>query len=127
MVEPVPPKTTATKTRPVRGPSTAAASAAPHGQPGLPGGTPGGSAAARVGGPWRTPQPPYPYAMRAARVQGSGSVRITTDGSGRVVNASVTQSTGNALLDANTAQFARTNWSGPPNASITVPITYQMR
>ncbi len=78
-------------------------------------------------GRWNTPQPPYPYAMRAARVQGSGSVRITTDSSGRVMSVSVIQSTGNTLLDANTSQFARGSWSGPPNASVTVPITYQMR
>ena len=64
---------------------------------------------------------------RSSRITGSGSVRITTDGSGRVVSATVVQSTGNALLDTNTSSYARTAWSGPPNASTTVPITYQLR
>ena len=74
-----------------------------------------------------TPQPPYPYALRMARVAGSGSIRITCDGSGRVVSAIVVQSTRNRLLDENTIQFARARWTGPPNASVIVPILYQIR
>ncbi len=100
------------------------ASIAVHGTLGAPAGAVTGTTG--VAKRWLTPQPPYPYAVRAAHVQGSGSVRITTDGSGRVTNVSVAQSTGNALLDDNTSQFARQAWSGPPNASVTVPITYQM-
>ena len=134
MTNPAPPKppskTVVSKTRPLR--ATAAVSA--PGQPGTANtgarnavGTVDGTGHPGVTGRWNTPQPPYPYAMRAARVQGNGSVRITTDGAGRVVSVSVVQSTGNAVLDANTSQFARSNWSGPPNASVTVPITYQMR
>ena len=134
MAEPPPPKppskTVVNKTRSLR-------VMVPVGTPGQPGtanigarnavGTAGGTGRSGALGRWNTPQPPYPYAMRAAHVQGNGSVRITTDGSGRVVSVSVAQSTGNAVLDANTGQFARANWSGPPNASVMVPITYQIR
>ena len=134
MTEPAPPKPPSkivvNKTRSPR-------VTVPVGTPGQPGtanlgarnavGMAAGTGRPGVVGRWNTPQPPYPYAMRAARVQGNGSVRITTDGSGRVVSVGVAQSTGNAVLDANTSQFARANWSGPPNASVTVPITYQLR
>ena len=75
---------------------------------------------------WRMPKPPYPYAMRAARVQGSGTIRVTTDSAGRVVEAIVIQSTGHSSLDDNTCRYARGNWNGPPNASTIVPITYQL-
>ncbi len=81
----------------------------------------------RRGGPMEHAAAAISVRVRAARVQGNGSVRITTDGSGHVVSVSVVRSTGNAVLDANTSQFARSNWSGPPNATVTVPITYQMR
>lgn len=105
---PVPPGVSARNTQP------AAATVSGAGRPG-------------AVGRWHTPQPLYPYALRAARIAGSGSVRVTTDGSGRVMSASVVQSTGNSLLDENTCVFARHSWTGPPNAAVTVPITYQMR
>ena len=52
---------------------------------------------------------------------------MTTDGSGRVVSAIVVQSTGNALLDDNTCRCRAQLWSGPPNSTLSVPITYQMQ
>lgn len=75
---------------------------------------------------WNLPKPVYPPSLRLAHVQGNGSVRVTTDGSGRVVSATIVQSTGNALLDDHTCRAARSDWSGPPNAAISVPITYHL-
>jgi hypothetical protein len=31
------------------------------------------------------------------------------------------------MLDSNTRSFARSNWKGPPNATRTVPVVYQIR
>lgn len=87
-------------------------------------GTPGGVKVGTQG--WRTPRPPYPATALALRIQGSGSVRISTDASGNVTNVVVTDPI-NPILDANTRAFARDNWKGPPNASRTVPVIYQIR
>ena len=87
-------------------------------------GTPGGQKIGNQG--WRTPRPPYPAAALASRIQGSGSVRISTDASGNVTNAVITGPI-NPVLDANTRSFARGNWKGPPNATRTVPVIYQIR
>ena len=87
-------------------------------------GTPGGQKVGDQG--WRTPRPPYPAAALASRIQGSGSVRISTDASGIVTNVVITAPI-NPLLDSNTRSFARGNWKGPPNATRTVPVIYQIR
>ena len=76
---------------------------------------------------WNTPKPAYPAPFRLARVQGSGSVRVTTNEAGRVVSATIVQSTGNAQLDDHTCRAAKSNWSGPPNSTISVPITYRLQ
>ena len=76
---------------------------------------------------WNVPKPVYPPALRLAHVQGSGSVRVTTDGSGRVVAAVIVRSTGSTVLDDQTCQTAKLRWSGPPDATTTVPITYQLQ
>ena len=86
-------------------------------------GTPGGQKVGTAG--WRTPRPPYPTAALASRIQGSGSVRITTDASGNVSNVVITGPI-NPLLDANTRSFARGNWKGPPNQTRTVPVIYRI-
>lgn len=87
-------------------------------------GTPGGS---KIGQGWKLPKPNYPYQARASRVQGSGSVRVSTSASGNVISATIVQSAGSGVLDSNTIQFAKSNWSGPPNATTTVPITYKLQ
>ncbi len=89
-------------------------------------GTPG-TGLSRAGGRWMTPRPAYPAPLRLAHVQGSGTVRITTDASGRVVNAAIVQSTGNALLDDHASRAAKNAWSGPPNATTAVPVTYRLQ
>ena len=133
MIEPAPlmpaTKTVESNTRPVRSsPMTAVRDERTQlGRPGDAGGARNVTGAVATGGRWTTPTPIYPSAMRLAHMQGNGSVRVTTDGTGRVVSVSVVQSTGSAMLDDNTSRFARGNWSGPPNATTTVPITYQLR
>ncbi len=72
-------------------------------------GTPG---AAHLGVKPHTPQPPYPYQARAAHLTGSGSVPVTFDGSGHASSVSVSQSVGSGILDNNTVQFAKANWTG---------------
>ena len=124
----VPPKAPVGKTRSVHAPATTHGERPQAGNPGIANGAHDtGARSSGAAGQWKTPPPPYPYAMRASRVQGGGVVRITTDGSGRVVSASLVQSTGNALLDAGTVSYARMAWSGPANASTNVPITYELR
>lgn len=138
---PDPPKPTPALTpkpkasRPVATPAPANAKRGPVAQPGQVDGNvtksdklSGNVGGARVGsGGWKTPRPNYPYQARAARVQGSGSVRVSTDGSGRVISASIVASVGNGILDANTIAFAKSNWHGPPNTTTTVPITYKLQ
>lgn len=91
---------------------------------GLVTGTPGGKKIGTEG--WRTPRPPYPPAALVSRIQGTGAVRITTNASGNVSDVTITRPI-NPLLDANTRTFARANWKGPPNATRTVPVIYQIR
>jgi protein TonB len=87
-------------------------------------GTPGFAHLGAVG--MHTPKPPYPYQARAARLQGSGSVRVSFDSAGRCSSCTIVQSVGSGVLDSNTTNFARANWTGPPNSTTTVPITYQL-
>ena len=136
-VEPAPPpkSTPAPKPKVVAkaAPAPPGAKVGPTPRPGVVGGnvtedkvtgTPGGQKIGNQG--WRTPRPPYPPAALASRIQGSGSVRISTDASGNVTNVVVTGPI-NPLLDANTRSFARGNWKGPPNTTRTVPVVYQIR
>jgi TonB family protein len=76
---------------------------------------------------WSHPKPPYPAQARMSHIEGSGSVRVTTDGSGNVVSAVIVQSVGSGLLDFNTTSFAKANWKGPPNSTVVVPITYRLQ
>lgn len=87
-------------------------------------GTPGGSKVGTQG--WKTPRPPYPAAALASRIQGSGAVQISTDGSGNVSSVVITRQI-NPVLDSNTRSFARSNWKGPPNQTRSVPVIYQIR
>ncbi len=78
------------------------------------------------GSGWKTPKPPYPYLARARRLSGSGSVRVRTDATGRVISAEVVEPIA-PELDGTTVSFARSHWSGPPNTTAVVPVTYQFR
>ena len=94
---------------------------APSGSGTVPGGTHPSSGAG-----WKTPKPPYPYAMRAARLQGSGTLRITTNPHGQVVEATVIQSCGSPILDENMSRYACGFWSGPPSLTRLILYTYQL-
>lgn len=78
------------------------------------------------GSGWKTPKPPYPYLARARRLSGNGSVRVRTDASGRVISAEMVESIA-PELDGTTVSFARSHWSGSPNTTAVVPVTYQFR
>jgi TonB family protein len=77
------------------------------------------------GAGWSTPKPDYPRAALVARVSGKVTVRIETDGTGRVRQVTVTGSTG-TVLDENTCSYARRKWTGPPNSTKTIPVIYRL-
>ena len=76
---------------------------------------------------WHTPPPPYPYDARKQHLTGSGVVVLKTGGDGRIVEAHMDPRIGIEALDANTVRYATECWTGPPNSSHRVPITYQLR
>jgi outer membrane biosynthesis protein TonB len=75
---------------------------------------------------WRLIRPTYPRAAMAARAQGKGVVRVSTNGSGDVDKVVIIKKI-HPLLDAHTAAFARAYWKGPPNARVAVPVIYQLK
>ena len=73
--------------------------------------------------------PPYPFQARARHEQGSGIVNATFDESGHVVSADMARSTGSAILDGNTVNYARSRWrsSGGEKVTTTIPISYGLK
>lgn len=63
---------------------------------------------------------------RTMRQTGTGSVRVQTDASGRVVVAEMVQPI-TPPLDAATTSFARGHWSGPPNRTVVIPVTFRLQ
>ena len=75
------------------------------------------------------PLPNYPYEARRAHATGTGICVITVDTvSGNVTSATMTESTGNALLDKITTDTFGT-WRFKPGtvSQVQVPITYSVR
>jgi TonB family protein len=73
------------------------------------------------------PLPEYPYQAKHANVTGSGvCVMIIDTASGKVTNAMMAQSTGNAILDKVTTEMFR-RWRFKPGSvsQVRVPITYE--
>jgi TonB family protein len=73
------------------------------------------------------PLPKYPYQARRANVTGSGiCVMIVDPASGKVTNAMMAQSTGNAILDKVTTETFR-RWRFKPGtvSEVRVPISYE--
>jgi TonB family protein len=73
------------------------------------------------------PLPEYPYEAKHANVTGSGiCVMIVDTASGKVTNAMMAQSTGNAVLDKVTTETFR-RWRFKPGSvsQVRVPITYE--
>jgi TonB family protein len=73
------------------------------------------------------PLPGYPYEARRAHVPGNGVCLITVDTtSGNVTSATMTKSTGNALLDKITTDtFGRWRFKPGTVSQVQVPITYR--
>ena len=74
------------------------------------------------------PRPEYPYEARRAHIVGSGVVVMSVDtGSGAVTDVSMSQSTGNPILD-NSAMNAFRRWRFKPGtvSKVRTPITYTM-
>ena len=73
------------------------------------------------------PLPEYPYQAKHANVTGSGvCVMIVDTASGKVTNAMMAQSTGNAILDKVTTEAFR-RWRFKPGSvsQVRVPISYE--
>jgi len=73
------------------------------------------------------PLPEYPYQAKHANITGNGiCVMIVDTASGRVTNAMMAQSTGNAILDKVTTETFR-RWRFKPGSvsQLRVPITYE--
>lgn len=85
-------------------------------------GTPGGQ---KIGPKsWRTPRGQYPPIALQRRIQGTVSVRISTDTSGRVTSASA--SGGDPILQSAARAMALSIWSGPPNSTTVRPVIYKI-
>ena len=73
------------------------------------------------------PLPEYPYQAKHANITGNGiCVMIVDTASGKVTNAMMAQSTGNAILDKVTTETFR-RWRFKPGSvsQVRVPITYE--
>jgi TonB family protein len=95
-------------------------------QPKAPSATPTSLAAAK-GLAISAPLPDYPYEARRAHVAGSGVCVMTVNtASGNVTSATMTESTGNALLDKITTDtFGRWRFKPGTVSQVQVPITYR--
>ena len=74
------------------------------------------------------PKPNYPYEARRGGITGSGIAQLTVDtGSGNVIDARMSQSTGNAILDnATVSAFRRWRFKPGVASNVDVPITYTL-
>jgi TonB family protein len=73
------------------------------------------------------PLPEYPYQAKHANITGSGVCAMIVDiASGKVTNAMMAQSTGNAILDKVTTETFR-RWRFKPGSvsQVRVPVTYE--
>ena len=73
------------------------------------------------------PLPEYPYQAKHANVTGNGVCVMTVDtASGKVTNAMMAQSTGNAILDKVTTEtFRRWRFKAGSVSQVRVPISYE--
>jgi TonB family protein len=73
------------------------------------------------------PLPQYPYQAKHAKVTGSGVCVMSVDtASGKVTNAMMAQSTGNAILDKVTTEtFRRWRFKAGSVSQVRVPISYE--
>src|SRR5881296_4684960 len=73
------------------------------------------------------PLPEYPYQAKHANITGSGICTMLVDtASGKVTNAMMAQSTGNAILDKVTTEtFRRWRFKAGSVSQVRVPISYE--
>jgi len=73
------------------------------------------------------PLPEYPYQAKRANITGSGVCVMTVDtASGKVTNAVMTQSTGDAMLDTVTTNtFRRWRFKTGTVSQVRVPVDYE--
>jgi TonB family protein len=73
------------------------------------------------------PLPEYPYQAKHSNVTGSGvCVMIVDTASGKVTNAMMAQSTGNAILDKVTTEtFRRWRFKAGSVSQVRVPVSYE--
>jgi TonB family protein len=74
------------------------------------------------------PKPSYPYEARRGGITGSGIAHlIVNSGAGNVIEARMSQSTGNPILDSATLSALR-SWRFKPGvaSNVEVPITYTL-
>lgn len=74
---------------------------------------------------WNTPRPGYPFQARKMRIAGEGIVVVSTDAAGKVATARMDPGI-HPLLDEAIVAYAKTSWSGPPNASQEFSISYAL-
>lgn len=74
------------------------------------------------------PAPPYPYAARDARQEGTVRMRVVFGADGSVSTADVVQSSGFSLLDSSTRNFIFGHWKNAQlaNHTIEVPVIYDL-
>jgi periplasmic protein TonB len=74
------------------------------------------------------PRPTYPYEARRSGITGSGVAHLTVNSAaGNVIDARMSQSTGNAILDnATVSAFRRWRFKPGVAPNVDVPITYTL-
>ena len=72
-----------------------------------------------------TPNPMYPADAPNIKGDGRGTCQVVFDASGHVATVVMTKSIGLKILDEETISFARKNWTGKPNSTVSVPIEYR--
>lgn len=76
---------------------------------------------------WKIDRPSYPFQSLQRHEQGDIQVTMTTDRQGRVIRAAVPPSTRHPILDSHVSNWVRAHWQGPPNATRTTVLTFQLR
>lgn len=78
-------------------------------------------------------RPVYPDSARRKGIEGTATVRLSLDGSGRVIAASISKSSGNAALDASALRAAKrwkfnpaTSGGRPVQSAVVVPISFRL-
>ncbi len=75
-----------------------------------------------------TPVPPYPYQAVRARLEGSGTAKVSFDETGKAISVTMVKSTGSSVLDDNTIAYGFANWRSMRGKMTSfVPVAYRLR